>query len=115
MDEVERRNQQNIGRDMVGKMQGWLAGSGVEEPATVQGVPGDLIVDAQIKAAGVEAQVTQHRQPEKGGNVEQNQTPGQQGGPMLTQPDTPIRAINETRAAMGHRAIEVNGNTPGSI
>lgn len=55
---------------MVRKMEQRLAGGGIEEETPMQGVPGDLVIDAQVEAAGVEAEMAQERQPEKGGQVE---------------------------------------------
>lgn len=59
-------------------MQQRLAGGGVKKRPSVQGIPDHLIVDAQVKAAGIKAGVAQDGQPGEGDDVEQDKSPGEE-------------------------------------
>ena len=56
-------------------MQGRDAGGGVEQNAPMQRIPDDLIVNAQVEAAGVEAGMALYRQPGKGYHIEYDERP----------------------------------------
>lgn len=48
----------------------------------MQRIPNNLVVDAQVKAAGVEAGVAEDGQPGESDDVKQDQAPGEKMGEL---------------------------------